>query len=127
MSTQISTATNITAPDLSNPTSDPNKFYNNYYSGDLSVGPANDAIVAYFQKYTGDSESGKNLAGAVIFTAKASGIDPMAVLSEFQKYTPGEINNYLVSFLNFNRVPTSLLGIKHDVKANQIVARSIIP
>ena len=94
MSNQISTAVNTQSPDLSNTQQDPNKYFNNFFAKDFSIGPANDVIVAYFEKYTNNAESGRALAGAVIYTAQAQNMDPMAVFSEFQKMRPNELNNY---------------------------------
>lgn len=127
MSTQYTTATNITAPDLSGGQTDARKYFNNYFAIDFSIGAANDAILAYFEKYTGDKTSGQSLAAAVLFTAQAQNIDPMQVLADFQKLSPGELNNYLAAFLNSNRVPTSTIGIKNTPGTNQYITRSILP
>jgi len=128
MSNQITTATNTQAPDLSNTQQDPNKYFNNFFAFDFSVGAeANDAITAYFEDYTGSKTSGNALAAAVLYTAKAQNIDPMVVLTEFQKLSPGELNNYLAAFLNFNRVPTSTIGFKSASQTNPYITRSILP
>ena len=126
MTTQISTATNLQAPDLSNAQQDARKYFNNFFAGDFAVGAANDAIVGYFEKYTGNAASGKALAAAVIYTARAQNIDPMQVFSDFQKLRPNELNNYLAAFLNFNRVPTSIIGIKTSATTSPYITRSIL-
>jgi hypothetical protein len=126
MSNQITTATNIQAPDLSNAQQDPNKYFNNFFAIDFSVGASNDAIVAYFEKYTGNATSGKALAAAVLYTAQAQDMDPMVVLAEFQRMPANELNNYLAAFLNFNRVPTSIIGIKTTQSTSPYITRSII-
>jgi hypothetical protein len=126
MSNQITTATNVQAPDLSNAQQDPNKYFNNFFANDFSVGSANDAIVAYFEKYTGNATSGKALASAVLYTAQAQNLDPMVVLTEFQRMPANELNNYLAAFLNFNRVPTSIIGIKTTQSTSPYITRSII-
>ena len=127
MTTQISTALNKTAPDLSNSRADARKFFNNYFALDFSIGSANDAITAFFESYTGNPASGRALAASVLYTAQAQSLDPMAVLSEFQKLSRGELNNYLTAFLNYNRVPTSMLGIKKTSKTSEYITRSILP
>jgi hypothetical protein len=126
MSNQISTATNLQAPDLSNTQQDARKYFNNFFAGDFSIGEANDTIVAYFEKYTGNAAGGKALAAAVIYTARAQNIDPMQVFSDFQKLQPNELNNYLAAFLNFNRVPTSTIGIKTAATTSPYITRSIL-
>jgi hypothetical protein len=124
---QISTATNVQGPDLSGTQNDSRKFFNNFFARDFSVGAANDVIVAYFEKYTGNAIAGKNLAATVLYTAQAQNLDPMAVLAEFQKLTPGQIDNYLAAFLNFNRVPTSVIGVKQVQQTSPYITRSILP
>lgn len=126
MNNQITTATNVQAPDLSNAQQDPNKYFNNFFAIDFSIGSANDAIVAYFEKYTGNATAGKALAAAVLYTAQAQNLDPMVVLTEFQRMPANELNNYLAAFLNFNRVPTSIIGIKTTQSTSPYISRSII-
>jgi hypothetical protein len=127
MTNQISTATNVAAPDLSNPqNADGNKYFNNFYALDFSTGSSNDVITAYFEKYTGDLTSGKNLAAAVQYTAKSQNLNPLAVLDEFQKLPKGQLDNYLAAFLNSNRVPTSLIGFKTSNKTSVYIERSIL-
>lgn len=127
MSNQISTAPNLQAPDLSGTRENAPKYFNNYFQGDFSIGLANDIIVAYFEKYTGNRKSGEALAATVLYTAKAQNIDPMAVFDEFKKLEPGQLNNYLAAYLNFNRVQTSTIGIKTTSTTSPMISRTILP
>ena len=127
MSNQIGTATNLQGPDLSSTLQNTQKYFNNFFARDFSIGAANDVITAYFEKYTGSATNGKMLAATVIYTAQAQNLDPMAVLAEFQKLTPGQIDNYLAAFLNLNRIPTSTIGIKKNVSTSPFIKRSILP
>jgi hypothetical protein len=124
---QISTATNVQGPDLSNTQNNTQKFFNNFFARDFSIGAANDVITAYFENYTGNPSTGKTLAATVLYTAQAQNLDPMAVLAEFQKLSPGQLDNYLAAFLNFNRVPTSQIGVKQVQQASPYITRSILP
>ncbi len=126
MSTQISTATNLAAPDTSVAVNDARKYFNNFYSQAFEVGPADDAIVAFFEQHTQNKQAAKNLAAVVLYTAKAQNLDPMMVLSEFQKLSPGQLNNYLAAFLNTNRAPTSVIGIKRTNNTNPLVSRTVL-
>lgn len=127
MTNQITTATNTQAPDLSGGQNDARKYFNNYFAFDFGIGAANDAVTAYFESYTGNTESGRALAAAVLYTAQAQNLDPMTVLGDFQKLPQGQLNNYLAAFLNFNRVPTSTIGIKTTTATNKYIQRSILP
>lgn len=124
---QISTASNLQAPNLSNDQNNTPKYFNNFFGIDFSIGAANDAITAYFEKYTGNAESGKALAATVIYTAQAQGIDPMSALNDFQKLSPDQLNSYLAAFLNFTRVPTSLIGFKTTPNTSDYITRTILP
>ena len=124
---QISTASNLQAPNLSNDQNNTPKYFNNFFGIDFAIGAANDAITAYFEKYTGNAESGKVLAATVIYTAQAQGIDPMTALNDFQKLTPNQLNSYLAAFLNFTRVPTSLIGFKTSPSTSNYITRTILP
>ena len=127
VNSQITTATNIQGPDLSNAAADARKYFNNFYASAFNISSdANDAILTFFQQYTQNAEAGKNLAAAVIYTAFAQNLNPLTVLSEFQKLSKGELNNYLIAFLNVNRAPTSVLGIRNGTQTNPYVARTIL-
>ena len=125
---QVSTATNLQGPNVNaaHNTTNPNTYFNNLYSVDMSTGPANDAIVAFFEGYTSNTEAAKNLAAAVLYTALAQQLNPMQVLSDFRNLPKGQLDSYLVAFLNVNRVPTSFIGIKTGLTVNPYVARTIV-
>ena len=126
MSNQITTATNLTGPDTSVSETDARKYYNNFYSKQFAIGPADDAIVGFFEQYTQNKKAAKNLAAVVIYTAQAQNLDPMTVLSEFQQLPKGQLNAYLAAFLNTNRAPTSVIGIKSTNNTNPLVSRSVL-
>jgi hypothetical protein len=127
MTKQITTATNVQGPNLSGTQNNADKFFNNFFAGDFSIGSVNDAVVAYFEKYTGNKTSGQALAATVIYTAQQQNLNPMELLGQFQKLTPNELNTYLAAFLNFNRVPTSQLGIKTSTNTSPYITRTILP
>jgi len=127
--TQISTATNLQGPDISAGSSQNNasKYFNNFYASSFNISAdANAAILTFFQQYTGNADAGQNLAAAVVYTALAQKLNPMVILDEFQKLSKGELNNYLVAFLNITRSPTSILGTRHAVQTNPYVARTVL-
>ena len=60
-------------------------YFNNYYTQTPSISPyANDAVIAYFQGLTGDVDTGKNLAGAVIYTALQQNLDPINIIEQLK-------------------------------------------
>lgn len=102
-------------------------FFNNFFtlSGTVSEN-VDDAIVGFFQNQTQDATAGKLLAAAVINTALQQKEDPMAVMDQFRKLSPGELNVYLALYLNLSRVNTSLIGIKNQPKTSKYVERTIL-
>lgn len=126
MANQVTTATNLNNPDMSVATNDARRYFNNFYSPQYSVGPSDDAITGFFEQYTQNKKAAKNLSSVVLYTALAQNLDPMAVLSEFQRLPKGQLNAYLAAFLNANRAPTSIIGIKTTNNTNPLVSRSVL-
>jgi len=103
------------------------RYFNNYFTPKYTVSAnTNDAILSYFQQQTGNLESAKLLAQAVIDTAQAQRENPLNVLAAFQKLPSGELSAILALYLNTSRVNTSLLGIKNTPKANPFITRTLI-
>lgn len=65
---------------------DTNNYFEQFFKGRTSVSAAtNDALVGFFQSFTGNKESGKMLAGTVLYTAAATGTDPLVILDELRR------------------------------------------
>ena len=127
MNNQLSTATNIQAPDLSGARTNSRKYFTNLFAIDFSTSPEiNDAVTAFFEELTGNKAAGDALAGTVLYSAIAQGLSPMKVVEDFRNLPQGQINSYLAAFLNINRAPTSALGTKTPVKPNYYANRSVI-
>jgi hypothetical protein len=120
------TATNLSGPNLSPKGESTQKYFNNFYSIDMSTGPANDAVIGFFEQYTKNKKSAQNLAAAVLYTAQSQNLNPLDILSDFQRLPKGQLDTYLVAFLNVNRAPTSFIGIKDKKKSNPYIDRTIL-
>ena len=121
------TPSNLGAVNLNVLSGGGNKFFNNYFDKTIIISTAKeDAIVSYFEKITDNKESALAVASAVIYTSTAQGIDAMAVLDEFKKLSNNDIGAYVATFLNLNRVGTSLIGIQQQPVRNKYVTRRII-
>jgi hypothetical protein len=104
------------------------QYFSNLYNFHYDISPnVNDAVQTYFQEITEDRESARLLAATVIYTAIGRGTDPMVVLEQFRKVPRNELNLYVATFLNLNRVNTSLLGVKNPSKVGYFIKRSIRP
>lgn len=124
----MNTTNNLGAVDLNTTTSNKQNYFNNFFTVSTTVSAnQNDAILGFFQVYTGGNRTAAAaLASAVIYTSMAQGIDPMSVLEQFVRLPRGDIDNYLAMFLNLNRKGTSFLGINNQPIVNKYIKRSII-
>ena len=126
---QVSTATNVTGP-VANQNAQTNsapKYFNNFYSIPFNVtANTNDAITSFFQEYADNPATAQNLAASVLYTAQAQNLNPLTVLAKFQAVPKGELNSYLIAFLNSNRVPTSVLGVRKNQQTSPYVTRTIL-
>jgi hypothetical protein len=101
-------------------------YFNNFFEVPVDVSSNIDAaIVSYFETVTDNKESAKALASAVIYTSIKQGSNPMDILREFQKFSAGQLDEYLVAFLNLERVGSSYLGIRVNPTLNKYIARTI--
>ena len=104
-------------------------YFNNFFIHNNTVSAdQNDALVSYFENQTnGNKTSAQILASAVVATSVAQGLNPMEVLQRFTQLTKGELNLFLATFLNLNRVGTSYLGVNNQPAINKYIQRSILP
>lgn len=128
MLNNLTSASNLNGPNATTAsTAETNQYFTNLYTVDMSIGPeTNDALVAFFQEYTGNKIAGQNLAGTVLYTAKAQNISPMTVLDNFTKMPKNQLNSYLLAFLNASRSPTSVLGARTQQSTNPNVQRTVL-
>jgi hypothetical protein len=64
------------------------QYFNNFYVQPANIGPSeNDAVVAYFQLITGDKETGKTLANAVVYTCIQQGLDPVSIVEQLKLFS----------------------------------------
>lgn len=105
----------------------PGQYYNNVFKNQVSLaGDVVEAVETFFEIITKNRSSAKVLASAIVATAMSQNQDPLTLVQEFKKLNPGEINAYLATYLNLNRVPTSLLGTVNRPAVNQFVERTIL-
>lgn len=118
---------NLEAIDTSANIEESGQYFNNLTLPPFNVSQTVDnAVQSFFETITDDKESAKILASAVMYTAYLQNNNPMEVIAEFRKLQSGEINEALAAFLNLNRIPTSLLGVKNTIRTNQYIKRAIL-
>lgn len=105
----------------------PGQYFNNIFKNTIALtGDVVEAVETFFEIITKNRASAKVLASAIIVTAKSQNQDPLTLVQEFKKLNPGQINAYLATYLNLNRIPTSLLGTVNKPPVNQFVERTIL-
>ena len=103
------------------------KYFNNIFNEQKGISQnINDSLVSYFEQYSQSKQSAEILSQVVIDTAAAQNTDPMLILSQFQKLSENELNTLLTLFLNSQRIPTSLLGVKNRPVTSPYVLRAIL-
>jgi hypothetical protein len=125
----MSNASNTSLVSLAqNANTSASQYFNNYFVPANTVSAdQNDAVVAYFQQVTnGNKQSAAILASNVIYTALSQGMNPMAVIQDFQALPKGELNLYLAMFLNLNRIGTSVVGVNNTSTQNKYITRAIL-
>jgi hypothetical protein len=106
---------------------DTQQYFNNYFNPKVEISEStNDAILSYFEQQTGNTETAKQLVQAIIDTATAQNIDPLAVLNTFVNLKTSELSPILALYLNSSRANTSYLGVKVQPKRSPFVTRSIV-
>lgn len=106
---------------------DTQQYFNNYFNPKVEISEStNDAILSYFEQQTGNTETAKQLVQAIIDTATAQNIDPLAVLNTFVNLKTSELSPILALYLNSSRANTSYLGVKVQQKRSPFVTRSIV-
>jgi hypothetical protein len=125
----MSNSVNTSVVNLSQNNNTPaDQYFNNYFVTPNTISSnQNDAVVAYFQQYTGgNTESAAILASNIIYTAMSQGMDPMDIIQQFQALPAGQLSWYLAMFLNLNRIGTSIVGVNNNQTQNKYITRAIL-
>lgn len=89
-------------------------YFNNFFQTGLTVSQnVDDAVLGFFQQYTGDKEAGELLASTVLYTATQLALDPMVILDELRKLknnnkvekkTPVDAINFISDYSSYNQI-----------------------
>jgi len=110
-----------------NSVNDTAKFFNNIFDQEIAISSEVDqAVLAFFEKKTGNKTSAKSLASALLLTCLSRGIDPMSVLDRYSSLETGNLDVYTAMILNLSRVNTSVLGVVNLPPVSPYVTRTII-
>ena len=102
------------------------RYFDNYYVKpiDLEV-ESIDALKGFFEGQGFDSTSAENVSYVILKTAKESNYKVQEIIDSLRGYEAVQLNEFLLSIMNYNRVKTSSLGIIYKVNPAEQVYRNI--
>jgi hypothetical protein len=102
------------------------RYFDNYYVKpiDLEV-ESIDALKGFFESKGFDSKSAENVSYVILKTAKESNYKTQEIIDSLRGYEDVQLNEFLLSIMNYNRVKTSSLGIIYKVNPAEQVYRNI--
>lgn len=112
-------------------TLDPNSsqtFFNGYFSQPVQVDQAvYGQVLTFFQNRSGSYLVAESLAQALVTLCYNNSLDPLVMLTEFDKATnDSQLKQLLLSFFNATKGATSKLGYSNIRQQNKYVSRTIL-
>jgi hypothetical protein len=102
------------------------RYFDNYYVRpiDLEVESV-DVLKGFFESRGFNPVSAENISYVILKTAKESNYKPQEIIDSLKNYEPLQLNEFLLSIMNYNRVKTSSLGIIYKLNPIDQVQRNI--
>ena len=106
---------------------DSGQYFSNIFNQTINVSLAVDqAVLAFFEKRSGDINAAKSMASALILSSLDKGLDPMEVLDRIRNVDTLDVDIYTAMVLNLSRVNTSVLGVINKPPVSEYITRSIL-
>ena len=102
------------------------RYFDNYYTKPIDLDVQNiDLLKGFFESKGFDSVAAENISYVILKTAKESNYKPQEIVDSLRNYDPLQLNEFLLSVMNYNRVKTSSLGVIYKVNTISQVHRNI--
>jgi hypothetical protein len=103
------------------------KFFNNYFSKELSF-PTNqvDAVVSFFEKRGFDKTASISVATTLLQQSKIDEVNIFKLLDTLTGLTEVQLSSIVTEVLNYNRPKTSTLGYKRTETSDKVEKRNIV-
>jgi hypothetical protein len=102
------------------------QYFDNYYTVPIDLEVENvDVLRGFFESKGFDKSAAENISYVILKTAKEGNYTTQEIIEALQAYDPLQLNEFLLSILNHNRVKTSSLGLIKKVNPVDNVKRNI--
>lgn len=102
------------------------RYFDNYYVRPIDLEVENvDMLKGFFESKGFDPSAAENITYVILKTAKESNYKPQEIIDSLRNYDPLQLNEFLLSVMNYNRVKTSSLGVIYKVNPINQVHRNI--
>lgn len=102
------------------------QYFDNYYTVPIDLEVENvDILRGFFESKGFDKSAAENITYVILKTAKQGNYTAQEIMEALQAYDPLQLNEFLLSILNHNRVKTSSLGLIKKVNPVDNVKRNI--
>lgn len=102
------------------------QYFDGYYSAPIDLDVQNiDMLTGFFESKGFDKSSAQNITYVILKTAKQSDYTAQQIIDALNAYTTLQLNEFLLSILNYNRVKTSSLGLIKKVNSLETIERNI--
>jgi hypothetical protein len=88
------------------------QYFDSYYSTPINLDATSiDVLKGFFESKGFDLQSAENITYIILKTAKQSNYKPQEIIDALSAYDRLQLNDFLLSILNYNRIKTSSLGV----------------
>jgi hypothetical protein len=102
------------------------QYFDGYYTAPIDLDVQNiDMLSGFFESKGFDKSSAQNITYVVLKTAKQSNYKAQEIIDALNSYNSLQLNEFLLSILNYNRVKTSSLGLIKKINSLEAIERNI--
>ena len=102
------------------------QYFDSYYSTPINLDAASiDVLKGFFESKGFDAQSSENITYIILKTAKQRNYKPQEIIDALSAYDRLQLNDFLLSILNYNRIKTSSLGVIRKSSAVSQIANQI--
>lgn len=103
------------------------KYFDNYYTPATELDSQEiDVLAGFFESKGFDISAAKSITYVILKTAKESNYNVQQVIDGLRDYDPIQLNDFLISLLNFNRSKSSMLGVIKKTNPVDHIKRNIV-